>query len=88
MTIAIELPEDIAQRLAANPEELSRRALEALAVEAYKNETITAAEVRRMLGLPSRWETHAFLKEAGAFLHYDESDLEKDVETIERLLSP
>ncbi|MFP4694707.1 MAG: IS1 family transposase, partial [Halothece sp.] len=44
----------------------------------YQQEKITHAEVGRILGLSSRWEVDAFLKEHRADLHYDETDLERD----------
>jgi hypothetical protein len=38
-----------------------------------------------MLGLASRWETDAFLKQAGAYLDYSEADLEHDLEVSRHL---
>ena len=78
--VAIELPEDIASRL-GRQDELSRLALKALAADGYRNGKLTHAEVQRMLGFASRWETDAFLKQAGAYLDYTEADLERDLET-------
>ena len=82
--VALELPEDIASRF-GRQDELSRVALEALATEGYRRGKLTHAEVQRMLGLASRWETDAFLKQAGAYLDYTETDLERDLETSRRL---
>lgn len=82
--VAIELPDDIANRL-GRQDELSRVALEALAAEAYRTGKLTHAEVQRMLGLVSRWETDAFLKQAGAYLDYTKADLERDLETSRQL---
>lgn len=83
MDIAFPLPEDIEQRLRERwGGELPRRALEALAAQSYRDGTLTLAEVRRMLGHESRFETEAFLKEAGAYLHYTKEDLEKDAKAI------
>lgn len=62
MQITIELPDDIAQRLAQTVNSLPQRALESLVVEAYRNELLTHAEVGRILSLPSRWDIDAFLK--------------------------
>jgi hypothetical protein len=83
--IAIELPEDIADRLASQRDDLSRLALEAIAAQGYRNGKLTHAEVQRMLGLASRWETDAFLKQAGAYLDYSEADLEHDLEVSRHL---
>jgi hypothetical protein len=82
--VAIELPEDIASRF-GRQDELSSIALKALAAEGYRSGKLTHAEVQRMLGFASRWETDAFLKQAGAYLDYTESDLERDLETSRQL---
>jgi Uncharacterised protein family (UPF0175) len=60
MQIAIELPDDIAQRLTQTVHNLPQRALESLVVEAYRDELLTHAEVGRILNLPSRWAIDAF----------------------------
>lgn len=82
--VAIEIPEDIASRF-GQQDELSRVALKALAAEGYRSGKLTHAEVQRLLGFASRWETDAFLKQAGAYLDYTESDLEDDLETSRQL---
>lgn len=86
MNVAVELPEDIARRLAAEWDDLPRRALEAIAVEGYRTQALTQAEVGRILNL-SWHETEAFLKERQAYLHYDESDLEQDRATLSEYTS-
>ena len=40
----------------------------------------TGAEVQRLLGLESRWDLEAFLKQAGVVLDYDQADLARDLE--------
>ena len=84
--VAIELPEDIASRLGLE-EDLSNVTLRALAAQAYRDGQLTHAEVQRVLGFKSRWETDAFLKQAGAYLDYTETDLENDL-ACSRLISP
>jgi hypothetical protein len=54
-------------------------------VEAYRDELLTHAEIGRILNLPSRWDVNAFLKQAGAELHCDATDLQSDLETLHRL---
>ncbi|HSM83589.1 MAG TPA: UPF0175 family protein [Nodosilinea sp.] len=87
MNITIPVPSDIEQRLQAHLGSLSQKALEAVAVEAYRSQLISAAEVQHMLQLPSRLATDAFLKQQGAYLHYTEADLEQDLKAIERALT-
>jgi hypothetical protein len=78
MQITLELPEDIAADLAAQGEDLSRTALEAFALEAYRAQKLSTAQVRRLLGYQTRMQVHAFLKTHGVYLHYTVADLEHD----------
>lgn len=87
MTISINVPDEIMHRLQASWDNLSRRALEALAVEAYRDTVLSAAEVGRLLGHNSRWETETFLHEKQAYLHYTEDDLTRDLEAIRNVLN-
>ena len=75
--IAVDLPEEIAKRLQAAWRNVPRGALEAVALEGYRDGTLTRDEVGHLLGL-SFWETEAFLKERQAYLAYAEEDLEQD----------
>jgi hypothetical protein len=81
MEISIQIPDDVGARLHDRWQDLPRRALEALVTDAYRRDILTAAEVQTILGLPSRHETDAFLKDAGADLGYTWDDLEQDLQT-------
>ncbi len=85
MQIAIELPDDIANQLQSV--DASRRVLELIVADRYRQGDIGAAEVRRILNFASRWETYEFLKREKAYLPYTEEDLEQDAETIRNLLA-
>jgi len=63
MQITLELPEHIAQRLASKWKDLPRAALESLALEAYRSQALTAAELGKLLGFETRMQVDAFLKE-------------------------
>jgi predicted HTH domain antitoxin len=60
MEITLRIPDDIAKRLSAAGGDVSRRALEALAIEGYRDQTLTLYQISEMLGL-SRVETEDFL---------------------------
>jgi hypothetical protein len=45
------MPDDVAERLAVAGGDLSRRALEALALEGYREQALTLYQVLEMLGL-------------------------------------
>jgi hypothetical protein len=67
VNVAIDIPDEIGQVLAAQAGGASRAVLEAVALEAYRSGAITTAQVQQMLGLRSRWETEAFLRRAEAY---------------------
>jgi predicted HTH domain antitoxin len=83
MQITLNLPDELVQHF--NRDHLAREILEALVIQAYQVEKITSAEVGRILELPSRWAVDDFLKQQNANLHYDETDLERDRETLSQL---
>lgn len=82
MNVAIEIPDDVARQLKARSGEVSKAVLEAVAVEAYRSGTITAAQVQQMLGLPSRWDVESLLRRAEAYHDYSMADLEHDIAVI------
>ncbi|QFS51763.1 UPF0175 family protein [Nostoc sphaeroides] len=85
MQVTIDLPDNIANQLQAV--NLSRRVLELIAADQYRQGQIGAAQVRRMLDFSSRWETYEFLKGEKAYLPYTEDDLELDGQAIRNVLA-
>ncbi len=85
MQITLELPDDIANLL--QPPNISRRVLELIVADNYRQGRIGAAQVRRMLNFSSRWETYEFLKQEKAYLPYTENDLEQDLQAISNVLA-
>ncbi|NMG09646.1 UPF0175 family protein [Brasilonema sp. UFV-L1] len=84
MQITVEIPDEIAQRLNQAWGSLSRRLLETVVADAYRCGEISTAEVGQILQLPSRLETHAFLKRMGVYLNDDETELEQDLQTLKK----
>jgi len=58
----------------------------ARSLEGYRTQALTRGQVGRLLGL-NFWETEAFLKQKQAYLPYNESDLDRDRQAIDRALS-
>ena len=83
--VIITLPEELLNALGISGTALSRAALEALALEAYRTRKLSSAQLRRLLGLPTRISVDAYLKEHGVELEYTLEDLERDRETHRRL---
>jgi len=85
MNLNVEIPDDLAQRLSAGGGDLSRRALEAFALEEYKAGRVTKAELRRLLGFDTRYELDGFLKAHDVWMNYTIDDLRREVATLQRL---
>ena len=85
MQLTLELPDELSAALGASGRDLSRAALEAIALEAYRERKLSTAQLRRLLGLQTRMEVDGFLKEHGVELEYTLEDLERDREAHRRL---
>ncbi len=81
MRVILELPEDLAEHLAADTSALSRAALEALALEGVRSGKLTTAQARRLLGIKSRYEMDGFLKAHGVLLPGSIEDVRHDSQT-------
>ena len=64
---------------------MPRRSLEAIAVEAYRSGALTESQIRRLLGLESRFQVHALLKKHSVPLHYTPADLKDDLQVQREL---
>jgi hypothetical protein len=78
MTITVEIPDEFAGQIVAVGQEPARQALEDMAVEAYRAHRITGAQLRRLLGIPSRYELDVFLKKRGVWLEYTLDDFRRE----------
>ena len=87
MQITLEIPDNIANQLQLQTTNISRRFLELIVADNYRQGHIGAAQVRQMLNFSSRWETYEFLKREKAYLPYTEDDLEQDSQAIRNVLS-
>lgn len=84
--MTVELPEDIADRLQSDGRDLSRAALEAIALEGYRSGRLTQYQIRHLLKFEDRWQTEAFLKQHEVY-DYTVKELENDRTTLSRLFS-
>lgn len=81
MQITLDIPEELATVLAGSGQDLSRAALEAIGLEAYRQRRISGYQLRTLLGIPSRFDLDAFLKQHEVY-DYTIEDFEKDLATI------
>ena len=82
--IILDIPDEIAAQLAARGQELSRSALEALALESYRLGALTQVHVGRLLGL-SRIETEDFLAQHLDLYDYEPNELRRESDALSRL---
>ncbi len=66
MEVVLEIPDNIAQQLQTNGRTLRQRALEDLAVEAYRREELSLGQFAEMLNLSIN-DANGLLKERGIF---------------------
>ena len=85
VTISLDLPEDIAMQLSQDSRDLTRLALESVALEAYRAHKLSTEQMRRLLGFETRDELDGFLKAHEVWLDYTAADLERDRESHRRL---
>jgi len=83
MEVTLHIPDEIAKRLSAAGGDVSRRALEAIALEGYRDQTLTLYQVSEMLAL-SRIETEDFLGQHHVPLAViNEADLDREAALFE-----
>jgi len=83
--VTVDLPDDIRKALQGRWSDVSRHSLEAIVVEGYRTGALTESQVRRLLGLESRFEVHALLKEHRVPLQYAEPDVDEDMQALRDL---
>jgi Uncharacterised protein family (UPF0175) len=83
--VTLHIPDEVARRLAASGDDLSRRALEAFALEEYKAERLTEPQLQQLLGFQRRDEIDGFLKAHEVWLNFTREDLERERAALRRL---
>jgi hypothetical protein len=85
MELTVQIPDDLARSMSASGGDLSRRALEALALEEFKSGHITKPELRRLLGFGTRYRLDGFLKSHGVYEDYTMEDFDQDRDALKQL---
>ncbi len=83
MNLTVHIPDEFAERFAGA--EAERLALEGLALESYRTGQLSKAELRRLLGIETRYELDGFLKAHDVYEPYTLEDLEREREAFKRL---
>ena len=85
MNLTLEIPDDIARRLTGAGGDLSRRALEGLALEEFKNGHVNRPDLRRLLGFSTRYQLDGFLKSRDVYDDYTMEDFEREHQSSKSL---
>ena len=84
MNLVLTIPDDLAARMGAAGD-VERQALEGLALEAYRRDQVSKAELRQWLGIGSRFALDDFLKAHDVYEPYTLEDLERERAAFRRL---
>ena len=60
--VTLDIPDDMAGKLASHGQDPARAALEGVAIEGYRSGALSAFQTRRLLGFETRYELDGFLK--------------------------
>ncbi|HEX3744999.1 MAG TPA: UPF0175 family protein [Bryobacteraceae bacterium] len=85
MQLTVDIPDELAAQMTAAGVDLSRRVLESLALEEYKAERISKAQLRRALAFETRFEVDDFLKAHQVGPNITIEDLRHDVRDLQSL---
>lgn len=85
MNLTIEIPDEVAARLRVVGGDLSRRALEALLADEYRQGHLTKPDLRQALGFQTSDQIDTFLKAHGVWIDYTVEDLERERASLRRL---
>lgn len=85
MELTVQIPDELATRMGGSRGDVSRRALEALALEEFKRGRITKPELRRLLGFGTRYQLDRFLKSHDVYEDYTMEDFERDRDDLKQL---
>jgi len=82
--ITLDVPHEFASPLLPAGQDPARAALEAIAVEAYRQRRVSGYQLRILLGIPTRYELDGFLKQHEVY-DYTIEDFENDLASVREL---
>ncbi len=80
----LAIPNDLLEAIRLPPSEKLLRLRHELAIRLYQTELLTFGKARQLAKM-SKWEFNEFLGKENITRHYDVTDLETDLETLEKL---
>jgi hypothetical protein len=84
MKVTLDIPDEIATQIKAYGNDISRTALEALALDGYRRGVLTQPQVGKLLGL-SRIEVEDFLAQHVDLYDYDSAELHRETDALAKM---
>ena len=84
--LLLEVPDDLANAIRIPSEERNRRVRCELAVRLYQKGLLSFGKARQLAEM-EKWAFHLLLAAEGIERHYDQEELQADLQTIEALSS-
>lgn len=84
MIVTLDIPDLVASAWCQNATALPAAVLEDAVVEAYRQGKLSTAEVRKVLGHESRWDTEDFLASHDAWPDPSEDEVVAGAEALKR----
>jgi len=82
MQLHLNVPEEIARNFGDDIRSVERPALEALALEGIRSGSLSRGQVRRLLGLQTRYDVDGFLKAHGLAVQESLEEVQRDREQV------
>ena len=86
MQVTVEIPDEFFAHLVPEGRNAARLLLEESVAGAYRDRRLTMEQVRQVLGFGTRMQVEAFLQQHEIY-DYTVEDLDKDMATLDRLLT-
>lgn len=84
MDVQVKIPDEIFNQTS---DKTSRQVLEAVALEGYKSNQLTTAQVKRLLNFETRLEVYDFFAKNGvAWVNYSVEDAERERKLLRELV--
>ena len=87
MRVTVDVPDELADALSLNNRDPAGAALEAMALEAFRERKLTGYQLRVLLGIQSRFDLWEFLKER-RIETYTAEDPEHDLAVLKTVPPP
>ena len=84
VSLTLELNEELCAALRIPTEEQETRLKQELAIRLYAKRLLSLGKARQLAGM-TKWDFLSLLTKEGIARHYDQAELQKDLDTLEKL---